>query len=64
MRTLMKLAALAVAAALAACAGSPTDDEGPDRFPTSGAYPAGTMERIEFTAGVPEHWRISALQTP
>jgi hypothetical protein len=22
------------------------------------------MERIDFTAGVPEGWRISALQTP
>lgn len=39
-------------------------DEGSERFPTSGSYPAGTMERISFTAGVPEGWRISALQTP
>src|SRR5690606_18042055 len=33
-------------------------------FPTSSAYPPGTMERVEFTGGVPEGWRISALQTP
>jgi pimeloyl-ACP methyl ester carboxylesterase len=48
---------------LAACAiGTPED--GNDRFPTSGSYPAGTMERIELTAGVPEAWRLSALATP
>ncbi|MGD9966811.1 MAG: alpha/beta fold hydrolase [Hyphomonadaceae bacterium] len=48
---------------LAACAIG-TAEDGNDRFPTSGSYPPGTMERIEFTAGVPEGWRISALQTP
>jgi len=48
---------------LSACAIGTSEDES-DRFPTSSAYPAGTMERIEFTAGVPEGWRISALQTP
>jgi len=54
---------LSCALALGACAiGTPDDDN--DRFPTSSAYPAGTMERIEFTASVPEAWRISALRTP
>jgi pimeloyl-ACP methyl ester carboxylesterase len=49
--------------ALSACAiGTAEDDNG--RFPTSSSYPAGTMERVTFTAGVPEGWRISALQTP
>lgn len=51
------------ALALAACSIGTADDDN-DRFPTSAAYPAGTMERIDFTAGVPEGWRISALQTP
>jgi len=57
------VAATILAAALSACAIGTADDEN-DRFPTSSAYPVGTMERIEFTAGVPEGWRISALQTP
>ena len=48
---------------LTACAIGTSEDES-DRFPTSSAYPAGTMERIDFAAGVPEHWRISALRTP
>mgnify|MGYP000092791231 CR=1 FL=1 len=48
---------------LSACAIGTSEDES-DRFPTSSAYPEGTMERIEFTAGVPEAWRISALRTP
>lgn len=53
------------ALALAACAISVGDEEtGSERFPTSGSYPPGTMERIDFTAAVPEGWRISALQTP
>lgn len=48
---------------LAACAiGTPED--GNDRFPTSASYPAGTMERIELAAAVPEAWRLSALATP
>jgi pimeloyl-ACP methyl ester carboxylesterase len=49
--------------ALSACAIGTAEDEN-GRFPTSGSYPPGTMERINFTAGVPEGWRISALQTP
>ncbi|MEZ5959896.1 MAG: alpha/beta hydrolase [Hyphomonadaceae bacterium] len=63
----MKLARLVstliVSAVVAACAIGTADDDN-DRFPTSSSYPAGTMERIDFTAGVPEGWRISALQTP
>lgn len=59
----MRKILLAFALTLSACAvGSAEDDN--DRFPTSDAYPPGTMERIDFTAGVPEGWRISALQTP
>lgn len=58
-----QIAAAFLALALSACAiGSQEDDN--DRFPTSSAYPPGTMERTTFTAGVPEHWQISALQTP
>lgn len=49
--------------ALAACAIGTAEDDN-DRFPTSSSYPAGTMERTAFTAGVPEAWRISALATP
>ncbi len=48
---------------LGACAIGTAEDDN-DRFPTSSSYPPGTMERTEFTAGVPEGWRISALQTP
>ncbi len=59
MRRILLFAALA----LTACAVGTSEDEN-DRFPTSSAYPPGTMERIEFAAGVPEAWRISALQTP
>lgn len=51
------------AGALAACSIGAAEDDN-DRFPTSSAYPPGTMERIEFTAGVSEGWRISALRTP
>lgn len=51
------------ALALSACAIGTSEDEN-DRFPTSSAYPEGTMERVTFTAGVPEGWRISALRTP
>lgn len=54
---------IALVLALSACAIGTSEDEN-DRFPTSSAYPPGTMERITFTAGVPERWRISALQTP
>lgn len=55
--------AIAALLAFAACAGQPEED-GPDRFPTSSSYPLGTMERVSFTAAVPEAWRISALRTP
>lgn len=48
---------------LAACAIGTAEDDN-ERFPTSSSYPAGTMERTTFTAGVPEGWQISALQTP
>jgi len=54
---------LVTALALSACAIGTSEDDN-DRFPTSSSYPPGTMERIDFTAGVPENWRISALQTP
>lgn len=57
------LVACISALALSACAIGTAEDEN-DRFPTSSAYPPGAMERIEFTAGVPEGWRISALRTP
>lgn len=49
---------------LAACVISAEQSSTDDRFPTSSAYPPGTMERVDFTAGVPEGWRISALRTP
>lgn len=49
---------------LAACVSGDPPESGEERFPTSASYPAGAMERVEFTAGVPEAWRISALQTP
>jgi len=48
---------------LSACAIGTAEDDN-DRFPTSSAYPPGTMERIELNAAVPEAWRLSALQTP
>ena len=54
---------LIAALVLSGCAIGTAEDDN-DSFPTSSAYPAGTMERIEFTAAVPEGWRISALQTP
>jgi pimeloyl-ACP methyl ester carboxylesterase len=49
--------------ALASCAIGTADDDN-DRFPTSSSYPPGAMERVDFIAGVPQRWRISALQTP
>lgn len=61
---LMRFVLSAFAAfALSACAIGTSEDSN-DRFPTSSAYPPGAMERIDFTAGVPENWRISALRTP
>jgi pimeloyl-ACP methyl ester carboxylesterase len=62
MRRIASLLAVAFAATLAACIGAPA--EGENRFPVSSDYPPGTMPRINFTAGVPEAWRISALTTP
>lgn len=58
-----RLSSLICALLLSACAIGTSEDEN-DRFPTSAAYPAGTMERVDFTAGVPEGWRLSALRTP
>ncbi len=49
---------------LGACAVNAEPSSTGDRFPTSSAYPPSAMERIDFTAGVPEGWRISALRTP
>jgi pimeloyl-ACP methyl ester carboxylesterase len=57
------LSSIIAALALSACAIGTSEDDN-ERFPTSSAYPEGTMERVAFTAGVPEGWRISALQTP
>jgi pimeloyl-ACP methyl ester carboxylesterase len=57
------LLGLMAALVLSACAIGTAEDDN-DSFPTSSAYPPGTMERVEFTAGVPEAWRISALATP
>lgn len=58
-----KLLTLGLLLALSACAIGTAEDDNTS-FPTSSAYPPGTMERIDFTAGVPEAWRISALTTP
>lgn len=60
MRVLIVIGALF----LGACVSGEAAEDAPERFPTSSSYPAGTMERVEFVAGVPEAWRISALQTP
>lgn len=57
------LLALIAALTLTACSIGTAEDDN-DRFPTSSAYAPGTMERVAFTAGVPEAWRISALSTP
>jgi pimeloyl-ACP methyl ester carboxylesterase len=48
----------------AACVQVEVGQEGSKRFPISSDYPPGTMDRVAFTAGVPEGWRISALRTP
>lgn len=62
--TLIKLAcAVSALLLITACVAQP-EESGSQRFPTSSSYPAGTMERITFSANVPEAWRISALQTP
>jgi pimeloyl-ACP methyl ester carboxylesterase len=44
---------------LAGCAGGAAPED--KRFPTSGDYPPGVMERISYQAGVEEGWRLSAL---
>lgn len=66
MRSALKLSILAVAALAAACvAGAePSGDPAEKRFPISSDYPPGTMERVHFTAGIEQAWRISALQSP
>lgn len=56
--------ALLVLAAVACIQVEVGGDAGSDRFPVSSDYPPGTMERIGFTAGVTEAWRLSALRTP
>lgn len=63
MRGRFSLGAALIAMAVAGCAIGTSEDDN-DRFPTSSSYPAGTMERVELTAAVPEAWRLSALQTP
>ncbi len=59
-----RAAAMAAAAALLAACSVTADETETSRFPTSSAFPAGTMERFTFAAGVPEQWRLSALRTP
>ncbi len=54
---------ICTAIALTGCAIGTAEDDN-DRFPTSSAYPEGTMERVAFRAGVEEGWRLSALRTP
>lgn len=64
MREILKrIGAASFAFAAAACVGN-VEPKGEDRFPISSDYPPGTMERTQFTAGVPEGWRLSALRTP
>jgi pimeloyl-ACP methyl ester carboxylesterase len=63
MRVIKRVTAAVLALAASACAIGTAEDDN-ERFPTSSSYPPGTMERVEFIAGVPEGWRISALQTP
>ena len=56
--------AAAAALFLQGCAAGAEQQQGGERFPVSSDYPPGTMERTVFAAGVPEGWRISALQSP
>lgn len=63
-RWLSSALAIIGALALTACAGKVDENAEVNRFPVSTDFPAGTMERVSFTAGVPEAWRISALATP
>jgi pimeloyl-ACP methyl ester carboxylesterase len=64
MRRLFFSLSLVAALMAAACVQVEVGQEGSKRFPISSDYPPGTMERVAFTAGVPEGWRISALRTP
>lgn len=61
-----RIASLIFAALVAGCVVSAEVEEesANPRFPVSSDYPPGTMERITFTAAVPEEWRISALRSP
>jgi pimeloyl-ACP methyl ester carboxylesterase len=54
----------AICASLAAACVANVETDGDQRFPVSSDYPPGTMERINFSAGVAEAWRLSALRTP
>jgi pimeloyl-ACP methyl ester carboxylesterase len=60
----MRRSILLLLALAAACVATPEPQSGDKRFPVPADYPPGTMEETSFTAGVPEHWRISALRTP
>lgn len=57
----MRLALLAALFALTACAGAPQGQG--ERFPTPQDYPPGVMEQVDFTAAVPEQWRLSSLRS-
>lgn len=67
MRTLLSILRLWAAASLllmlSACI-STGDPDMPRRFPTPRDYPPETMRPIAFTAGGPEHWRLTGLATP
>jgi pimeloyl-ACP methyl ester carboxylesterase len=64
LRLISKFATVVVLAAAAACVQVGVGEEGSERFPVSSDYPPGTMERMAFTAGGEDAWRISALRTP
>lgn len=65
LRALFKCGAMLAVLAAASCVQVEVGgDAGSERFPVSSDYPPGTMERVTFTAGVPEGWRLSALRTP
>lgn len=65
LRALFRFGAMLAVMAGAACIQVEVGDgAGSERFPVSSDYPPGTMERVTFTAGVPEGWRLSALSTP
>lgn len=65
LRAVFKLGAVLGLLGAAACVQVEVGgDAGSERFPVSSDYPPGTMERVAFTAGVAESWRLSALRTP